>query len=67
MAYFCKDCSYRGKKSGQAGECPACGSFNLAKRRDIGREEAPPPRWRVVLVLLLWGILGTLVLSKIIK
>ena len=33
MEYYCRDCSYRGNTSGQLGECPACGSFNMGKRK----------------------------------
>lgn len=55
MSYHCKDCSYRGKVSGKAGECPACGSFNLTIR-DGGESDQPEPKkWRLVLVFVLWG------------
>lgn len=64
MAYYCKDCSYRGKTSGQGGECPACGSFNLVRGR--AQEEKPAPaRWRLVALGLLWGYLLALIIWKL--
>jgi len=65
MAYYCKDCSYRGKTSGQVGECPACGSFNLQK--DIEQEKKPPPaKWRLVVLAVLWGYLIALIIWKLV-
>lgn len=64
MAYHCKDCSYRGVTSGQAGECPACGSYNITHA--IQREEkAPPARWRLVLLVSLWVYLIGLIIWKL--
>lgn len=59
MVYHCKDCSYRGKVSGQAGECPACGSFNITKRQGDPKQQGATKssKWRIVLVSLLWGYL----------
>jgi DNA-directed RNA polymerase subunit RPC12/RpoP len=56
MTYYCSDCSYRGKTSGQRGECPACGSFNLANPRKE-TDKPPPAKWRLFLLLGLWGYL----------
>jgi hypothetical protein len=64
MTYFCKDCSYRGKVSGQAGDCPACGSFNLGKGQQL-KEKPPPGKWRLVLLALLWGYLIAMILWKL--
>jgi len=64
MAYFCKDCSYRGKISGQVGECPACGSFNLEKSR-VQKKKSPPAKWRLVVLTLLWGYLIALLIWKL--
>ena len=64
MAYFCKDCSYRGKVSGQAGECPACGSFNLDKGQ-TAKEKPPPAKWRLILLAVLWGYLIAMIIWKL--
>jgi transposase len=65
MAYHCKDCSYRGKVSGQVGECPACGSFNIKKTGK--KEEKPPPaKWRLIVLALLWGYLIALIIWKLV-
>ena len=65
MAYYCKDCSYRGKVSGQVGECPACGSFNLQKKTK--QEEKPTPaKWRLVVLVVLWGYLIALITWKLV-
>jgi len=66
MTYFCKDCSYRGTISGQAGECPACGSFNLVRGR-AQEEEKAPAKWRLVALALLWGYLFVLIIWKLIN
>lgn len=64
MTYLCKDCSYRGITSGQAGQCPACGSFNLAgtTREEV---EKPPGKWRLVLLAALWIYLMGLIIWKL--
>lgn len=68
MTYYCSDCSYRGKKSGALGECPACGSYNLVKRQaGDDHKTAKPARWRLVVVTLLWGYLLALVAWKMIR
>jgi predicted ATP-dependent serine protease len=66
MAYYCKDCSYRGVTSGQLGECPACGSYNIVKRSLELEEKSPPAKWRLVVLVLLWIWLIALILRKLI-
>lgn len=66
MAYLCKDCSYRGMKSGQLGECPACGSYNIVKHTAVLGEKPPPAKWRLVVLVLLWGLFFTLIIGKLI-
>lgn len=64
MAYTCKDCSYRGISSGQAGACPACGSFNLVRKGT--KDEAPKSsRLRVSLLIALWVYLIGLIIWKL--
>lgn len=65
MAYHCKDCSYRGEKSGQLGECPACGSYNIVKRSSTLKEQPPPTKWRLVVLVLLWGGLIAMIIRKL--
>lgn len=67
MAYLCKDCSYRGKKSGQLGECPACGSHNLAKRAMTFKEQPRPTKWRLVVLAGLWIFLIALIIEKVVN
>lgn len=66
MAYYCKDCSYRGVTSGQLGECPACGSYNVEQRSLPVREKAPPARWRLVVLATLWIIFIIMIVRKLI-
>ncbi len=67
MVYLCKDCSYRGKMSGQGGECPACGSFNMVPCRSAAKDgTSTTAKWRIVIMLLLWGCLSALVISKLV-
>jgi predicted ATP-dependent serine protease len=66
MTYHCNDCSYRGVKSGQLGECPACGSYNIVNRSLSLKEQAPPAKWRLVALLLLWGYLIATIIWKLI-
>jgi hypothetical protein len=64
MKYYCTDCSYSGSTSGQSGECPACGSFSLVRRKK--EEEAPPPsKWRLALLIGLWSYLIILIIWKL--
>ena len=64
MMYSCKDCSYRGKKSGQDGSCLACGSFNLA-RTPIQEEPVKSGKLRVTLLIGLWVYLIGLIIWKL--
>ena len=64
MTFLCKDCSYRGITSGQAGECPACGSFDLA-RASRKEDEKPPGKWRLVVLGALWAYLIALIIWKL--
>ncbi len=67
MAYLCDDCSYRGMTSGQAGECPACGSYNI-RRQILQSQEAPTPRkWRLTVLALLWTCLLVMVYWKLVN
>ena len=65
MAYFCNNCSYRSTRSGPAGECPACGSFNLTRRRVEAREKKPPGKWRLFVLAGLWSYLLGLIIWKL--
>jgi predicted ATP-dependent serine protease len=68
MAYHCKDCSYRGVKSGQLGECPACGSFNIVKSIAVpAKESSPAKKWRLVVLVLLWVVFLALVIGKLVR
>lgn len=64
MAFFCTDCSYRGTTSGQVGECPACGSFNLGK---IGGKKKVEKHNKIRLAILvaLWTYLAALIIWKL--
>jgi DNA-directed RNA polymerase subunit RPC12/RpoP len=64
MTIYCKDCSYRGKTSGQGGECPACGSFNLTRGQPV-KEQEPHPKWRLVLLVGLWTYLIAMIIWKL--
>jgi predicted ATP-dependent serine protease len=66
MAYLCKDCSYRGTKSGHLGECLACGSYNTIKRSMSFKEQPQPTKWRLVALLVLWGFLITMIIGKLV-
>jgi predicted ATP-dependent serine protease len=65
MTFHCKDCSYRGKNSGQRGECPACGSYNIVQDFNPIKERSKSGKWRLVLLVLLWGYLITAILWKL--
>jgi predicted ATP-dependent serine protease len=64
MAYYCTDCSYRGVKSGQLGECPACGSFKITKAAASKKKE-PSSRIRLTILALLWTYLIALIAWKL--
>jgi len=65
MAYLCKDCSYRGVVSGQQGECPACGSYNM-ERRLLTEEQKPPAKWRMIVLVALWAVFIAMVIGKLV-
>ncbi|WP_116367645.1 hypothetical protein [Parahaliea mediterranea] len=70
MAYLCRDCSYRGKKGGSGGACPACGSFNMTLAG-----AAPPERQvdsgnsarRIRLLIGLWVLFFALLAQKLLE
>jgi hypothetical protein len=64
MIYSCKDCSYRGKKSGQDGSCLACGSHNLA-RMPNQEEPVKSGKLRISLLIGLWAYLIGLIIWKL--
>ena len=64
MTYFCKDCSYRGITSGQGGRCPACESYNFARKIDE-ENTTPPGKWRLLLLASLWAYLIGLIIWKL--
>jgi hypothetical protein len=64
MIYTCKDCSYRGKTSGQDGSCLACGSFNLV-RQPTAQETPRPGKLRLGLLISLWVYLIALIIWKL--
>ena len=65
MIYTCKDCSYRGKKSGQDGSCLACGSFNIG-RASSAEEKPKPGKLRMTLLIGLWAYLVALIIWKLV-
>ena len=67
MRYHCNACSYSGRTSGPAGECPACGSYALVRRSQQEADSPAPARWRLVLLVCLWGYLIALVIWKLLR
>ena len=67
MAYICKKCSYRGKVSGQLGECPACGSFDVTMTLGQTEEKTKLKPWRLKLLWVLWGILAVVIVWKVVN
>jgi predicted ATP-dependent serine protease len=67
MAFYCNECTYRGKVSGQLGECPACGSFNISMLVGLDQEENKLKPWRLKLLWVLWGILAATIIWKVIN
>jgi hypothetical protein len=65
MAYFCNDCSYRSNKSGQGGQCQACGSFNLSGGTHIETEDKAPGKLRIFILVALWGYLLGMIIWKL--
>ena len=65
MAYQCKDCSYRGKLSGQGGDSPACGSYNISQgKAEI--ENKAGSKTRLVILVLLWTYLIASIIWKLV-
>lgn len=58
MAYYCRDCSYKGKKRAADGHCPACGSakFHLQKAK-TDPDKPETRKGSLVVLVLLWGYL----------
>ncbi len=67
MAFLCNDCSYKGKRSGISGQCPACGSFNVTVSKRKTEEEESPAKWRLVLLIFLWSFLILLIIWKLVS
>ncbi|WP_420820776.1 hypothetical protein [Seongchinamella unica] len=67
MAFYCNDCSYRGKTSGHGGQCPACGSFNVSVPRVNSDEQKAPPRWHKIALVSSWSLLLVMILWKLIR
>jgi predicted ATP-dependent serine protease len=57
MAYYCNDCSYRGKTRSESGQCPACGSYNMSVPRAHDRGADGPPRWHSFALVASWSLL----------
>lgn len=57
MAYYCKDCSYRGVTSGQGGECPACGSYQIHREALAAQQKKTPGNLRPMVLVILWSYL----------
>jgi DNA-directed RNA polymerase subunit RPC12/RpoP len=67
MAYYCRDCSYRGKQGSQFGGCPACGSQNMVLDRPSAEvAEAAPGKPRLVVLAAVWAVFLGLVAWKLI-
>lgn len=70
MAYICKDCSYRGKRGGELGGCPACGSFNMVlEGAEPAGQDKPPgnPALRMKILVGLWVFFFALVIFKLLE
>ncbi len=68
MAYICNDCSYRGVSSAESGQCPACGSFNLAvQNARVEADDKTPSKWRLRLLISLWTILLVMIAWKLLN
>lgn len=65
MAYLCKECGHRTMTSGNMGECPACGGYDLVKRDLVLKEKELPKKWRLVLLVGLWSYLLVLIIRKL--
>ncbi len=66
MSYQCRDCSYRGQKSGPSGECAACGSFNVQRGTDPTTTESPSgKKFQRAALVISWTVLLLMILHKI--
>jgi len=65
MAYYCADCSYRGATSGQVGECPACGSYNISKIKRGQKQQTKRSKLSLAALIVLWSILIALIIWKL--
>ncbi|MGH1373684.1 MAG: hypothetical protein ACRBBW_16705 [Cellvibrionaceae bacterium] len=63
QGYQCSDCSYKGRQFPQ-GACPACGSRQVSRLQDSENRETKHPRWRLWLLLGLWGYLAFALFNK---
>jgi predicted ATP-dependent serine protease len=67
MAYYCNDCSYRSKTSGQGGKCAACGSFNMSATGMQTQEKVAPSLWHKIALVSSWTLLIVLIIWKLIN
>ena len=67
MAYHCIDCSYRGSSRGQGGSCPACGSFNMRRKKkaDVETDTGIGAKVRLAVLVALWSILLSMIAWKL--
>jgi transposase len=65
MSNLCKECGHSGSTLGAQGECPACGSYNYRRLAQVEREQAPPGKWRLVVLVGLWALLFVLIFWKL--
>lgn len=67
MTYQCNDCSYTHPGVFPGGKCPACDSFNISTRKTATDAASPQQtgRWRLAILLALWGVLLTLLYQKL--
>jgi predicted ATP-dependent serine protease len=59
MVYYCRDCSYKGKKRSAAGQCPACGShdFRAPNRAQKSGEQQQSSPLKLLFLVALWAYL----------
>lgn len=66
MAYYCRDCSYKGAGKSNAGACPACGSTNyLSLRPQTSKEIIETHKGRLLILVALWAVLIYLIQQKL--
>jgi predicted ATP-dependent serine protease len=67
MIYYCRDCSYTGKKRTPKGQCPACGSYDY-RRRGSDREDGKPQQsspLKLAFLIGLWAYLIVYIYRKL--